>query len=208
VLQVEIGRVAFPACGGSELRPTTDLVGGALETLRIDETFHHRQRMTPALQPVGGEPPEHELHKPADQIGAVAVRKHQQARIVGQERTAAPALLGRPADALIPRLEMEGGSAPGGHGQPPALEGGGVAQMLPDESGLVQVMFRHDVFVAPGEVIRSSEGTDLEPLQNGLLIEGNGFALGSSHPERLKKFRRHVPKNRSTPSPPRRPSAQ
>jgi len=152
MLDVIIRRVPFPAGGASEMGPAADFVGGPLVELRIDKRLDHGHRVFPTLQPVGGEACEHQFHEAADQIRRMAVGQDQQARVVGDETAAAATLLGRPADELIPRFEMQRGRAPGGHGQPLALVEQSIAQLLAHQSRVVQVMMLHDQLVAPEDI--------------------------------------------------------
>ena len=152
MLEIKIRGIPFPARRPPEVRPAADLAGGALEELRIDERLHHHDGMIPEFQPVGGQASQHEFHETADPVGKVTVRQDQQAGVVGEERAAAAALLGRPADERIAGLDVKGAGAPGGDGQPFAAIGDGVAEMFADERGVVQVVMLDDQFVAAGEV--------------------------------------------------------
>ena len=133
VLLVEIIGIAFPSRRFSKVRPATDLVSGALVISRIDEGFDHRDGMAPSLLPVLGEPPEHELHEAADEVGPTTIGQDQQTGIIGQESAAAAALFATPADELVSILNVEGCCAPTRHGQSLAFVKEGVAHVLTHE---------------------------------------------------------------------------
>ena len=51
--------------------------------------------------------------------------------------------------------------------------------MLADHGGIMQIMFLDDEFIATSEIIRSGERTDLEVIQNRLLLGRQGRAFVS-----------------------------
>ncbi len=131
----------------------------------------------------------------------MTLRQPQQARIVRQQRAAAAALFGRPADELIARLEVKGGPAPGGHGQPLALAGGDVAPVLTHERRLVQVVVVAEELIEPGGVLRRGHHPDLQVLQELLLLGGKMRTFCFGPARSLRKFRPDVPQKRLSPSP-------
>ncbi len=130
--------------------------------------------MAPALYPVGREPREHELHKPADEIGTVALGQHQQARVVDQQRQARAPLLVGPADEAVARLEVQRGGIPRGQRQPLTAIGGHVAQMFADQLAVLQiVMFGHELIEALDLVGRHESHGQMDEK---LLFIGSGLA--------------------------------
>ena len=96
------------------------------------------------------------------------MRTGQRNAIVGDQAPAGAALLGRPADKLIPRLEMQRGRAPGGHGQPPSLVDPSLAQLLAHQSRVVQIMILDNDFVAPVDFLRAGQQRHMRVFQKVL----------------------------------------
>lgn len=55
---------------------------------------------------------------------------------------------------------------------------GRVAEVFADQRGIVQVMVFNDEFAAARGVIGFDEGTNLEQIQNDLLVGGNRLSFG------------------------------
>ena len=100
----------------------------------------------------------------------MALGQNQQTRVVGQQGAPAPALLEIPADELIPVFEMESRAALGRQGQPLALVGGHVTQLLPHQRGVLQIVMLDDELVTPSLVLGRTDQSDLEMVQNVLLV--------------------------------------
>ncbi len=173
VFLVEILGAALPAGGRSQPRPAAGLITGALIEVRIDKRFGQRQRMVPALDPVGREPREHELHKPADEIGTVAGGQHQQAGVVDQQRQARAPLLVSPADEAVARLEMERGGVPGGQRQPLTAILGHVAQMFADQMAVFQIVMLGEELIEALDLVGRHESHG--QMDENLLFIGGGL---------------------------------
>jgi hypothetical protein len=145
--------------------------------------------MLPHALAVRTQPSEHELHKPADQIGVMALRQHVQARVVDDQGQALAPLRLAPADKGVPGFEMQRGRTPGGHRQPAPLPDHRIAQLLSHQPGAVQIMVLDQNLVALFDVFRPDQQFDLHLAQHGLLV-GTGpternFTFGHA-PDRLR----------------------
>src|SRR5437867_3765351 len=104
--------------------------------------------MTPTLLPVLRESRQHQLHKPADQIGTLAGRQHQQPGIIDHQRQARAPLLLLPADEAVAGSEVQRGGTPGGQSHPLAAIFGHVTKMFAHQLGAFQIMMLGDQLVA------------------------------------------------------------
>src|SRR5262249_54536286 len=166
-------RVAFTAGGVPQAVPAAGLVSSALVEVRIDNRFGQRHWMTPVLLPILGEPPEHQLHKTADQIGALTGRKHHQARVIDHQRQARAPLLLRPADEVVAGLDVECGGVPTGQSQPLPAIFGHITKVLPDQLSALQVMMLNKQLVESFDLV-GGYGPDRQMDQN-LLFIGSGL---------------------------------
>src|SRR5438552_1902905 len=123
----------------------------------------------------------------------MALRHDQQTRIIGQERKAASALFSSPANELVPVFDVEGGGAPGGHGQRLPLEDEGIAQMLAHQGHVVEVMVFDDSLIAACDLLRRGQQPNMAMFQNVLFVIRNFAAFVFTHAVSLKKSRRNVP---------------
>jgi hypothetical protein len=112
VFLVEIHSAPLPAAGLAQLQPTANFVGRAPIELGIDKGLSQRHRMAPRGLPILGQAREHQLHKPADQVGIVTPCQHQQTRVIDNQGQTLATPLQPPADELIPSFEMQGRGAP------------------------------------------------------------------------------------------------
>ena len=167
---VKVHRAPLPAARVPQLAPATDLVGRAAIEVRVHKTLRQRDRMLPHALPVRTQPSEHELHKPADQIGVMALRQHVQARVVDHQGQALAPLRLPPADKGVPGLEMQRGRAPGGDRQPLTPPDHRIAQLLAHQLGAVQIMVLDEDSVALFDVVGPDQQFDLHLAQHGLLV--------------------------------------
>ena len=72
-------------------------------------------------------------------------------------------------------------TAPGGHRQPLAAVGDGVAKMFADERDVVQLVMFEDQFITPGDVIRRCQEPDLTVVRT-CCSSGVGFLRFCSLP--------------------------
>ena len=148
MLLVEVLRAALPAGRLSQSAPAAGLVSGALIDVRIDKRFGQRHRMPPTLFPVLREARQHQLHKPADQIGAPAQRQNQQPRIIDHQRQARAPLLLNPADEAVASSDVQRRGTPSGQRHPLAPIFGHVTKMFAHQLGAFQIMMFGDESVA------------------------------------------------------------
>ena len=126
--------------------------------------------MTPPYLPVRREPFQHQLHKPADQVGVVAVGQDQQPRIIRQQRPSPTEVFGRPADERVPIFEVKSNGTPRAHRQPLAAVHNSLAQVLPHQADGVQLMMLCDGRVATGHLLRTGQQPEVAMLQNVLFL--------------------------------------
>ena len=119
----------------------------------INKSLDQGDGMSPAVLPVRGELPEHQFHKPADQIGRVIAGKNQQPGVIGQKREATTTLFGRPSDGLIAIFDVESCRTPSGHCQPLPLVNESVAQMLAHQRRVVEIMMLDNRLIATGDLL-------------------------------------------------------
>ncbi len=74
---------------------------------------------------------------------------------------------------------MQRGGAPGGHRQPLALVNRRIAQMLPHQGRIVQIMVFKNELIASADFIRTAQQTDLQMIQHMLFLSGKTFSFGS-----------------------------
>lgn len=97
--------------------------------------------MLPACDPIVAETAQALGENARGKVGeALAIGEDEESAIVGDEKEPASALAGRPPDALVATLQVEGGGAEGQKGHPLAVELGNVAEMLPYERGAMEVV--------------------------------------------------------------------
>ena len=123
---VEILRVPAEPRGRPQFAPTADLVGGAAEELRIDESLDERDPVPPTRQPVVRQACEHAGEQPTREIWIVRFGQNEKTRVIDHQRQAAATLLGRPADELIAVAQMIRRRAETDHGEPLASVSGRV----------------------------------------------------------------------------------
>ena len=97
--------------------------------------------MAPLRLPVGAEPAQAQAEHAGAQIGiTLAFGQDEEATVIDDEEPAAGALAGRPAQPVLPALEMEGGGAEGEQGDPLAVEFGDIAEGLAGQAGAGQIV--------------------------------------------------------------------
>jgi hypothetical protein len=138
----------------------------------------------------------------------MAIGHDQQTGIIGQQRAPAAALFGAPADEVVTIFEVKGGCTPSGHSQPLALVDERLAQMLANQGDVVEVMVCDDRLVAPADVVRGIQQSEVAMLQNLEFVSGNVAAFLLAHSISVKKDCKDVPNKVLTYSQPGLPRGE
>jgi len=101
-----------------QLDPAGGLVNGALEALRIHESFHHDNRVCVTCLPILAQPVGHLAQDRGAEIGHAAGRQEQKAHVVRHQSQTAAALFIFPADPAITLTQMQRGGREDQHRQP------------------------------------------------------------------------------------------
>jgi hypothetical protein len=99
------------------------------------------------LLPVLGEPPQHQFHEAAGQIGVMALRQNQKPRVVDDQRQTSSPLFLRPLDERIASLQMQRRGAPTCQGQPLTFVGRHVTQVLAHPMRTLQIVLSDDQLI-------------------------------------------------------------
>ena len=132
----------------------------------------------------------------------MALRQHQQAGVVGQQRQARAPLFVGPTDEGVAGLEMPGGRAPSGQRQPLALVRGDVTEMFADQFTALEIMVLDDELVEALSLV-SRDGADGQVGEDVLFIRRGSAVTGGvsfvlHQGDSVKTAAGNVPQNLST----------
>ena len=118
---------------GAQRLPAAGLAGRRAEELPVDETFHQDNGMPILLEPIRRQTRQAQAQGARGEIGKLLTRGQNDAAAVLRQQVSAPfALLFRPRDRWVARLEVQRRGAPAQQ-RPPAtlIVGRPIAQLFP-----------------------------------------------------------------------------
>jgi hypothetical protein len=172
VLDIKVPGGPAEAGGGTDGDKSAGLVAGAAKAGLIDKAFDQQDWFAVMVKPVLTELFEDQGEDAGGEIGKLlTVGKDEEAGVVDDQTETTDALARRPADPLIPGLDVKGCAGEEEDGDGLAIEKGDVAQGGAGDIGLMEVMVLLESAVELSAFMRLNEA-DLDALkQTGL---GNG----------------------------------